>query len=354
MTNYGIIISDFVIFMVIITLSFLLANLFPGKFRESSLNKGGVTRLQTQTIFRRLMQCVYILGMSVLLELGVTALLQTKSLPEKYIPYFAVEELHYDAWLIFWAAASILYLIEHRFRAYYLKNEQTAPISPLLSLILRTVALVGITLWIAKYVLDWHSTHILISATAITAVVGFTLRGIMVDLLAGISLHISHAVIPSQWIQIPRLFIEGEVILTNWRETRLRTNSGHIHIVPNSTLAREHFHNMSWPDKLRRHNLNFIVSHQNDPQDIEEALLQAIEGNPKVVFSPKAPSVTIKAYLEFGIHYQLKVWTQAYYERGPLEKSIYKTAWYEFKKRQIKFLSISPNMVLKRKAEENR
>ncbi|MCP4153638.1 MAG: mechanosensitive ion channel family protein [bacterium] len=287
-------------------------------------------------------------------ELGLTVLRSMKTLPERYSAYLSVEELHYDAWLIFWGTAFILYFAEHRFRSYYLRNDKTTPVSPLLSLIFRTAVLSGVILWIAKYVLDWHGTHIMISATAITVVSGMALKGISRDLFAGISLHLSQAVIPSQWIRVPKLFVDGEIITTNWRETRLRTTGGHIYIIPNSVLARSHFHNMSWPDTRRRHALDFIVSSHNNPEEVEKALLQAVEGIPGVLFSPKPPQAIIKAYREFGIHYQLRVWSDTYYDPSSLENGIYKSAWKELKKHEIRFLNLSDELALRQKSEKNR
>ena len=297
------------------------------------------------------MQCFYILGISLLIELLISGLVALNFAPEPFASFLAVEELHYDAWLIFWAAATVLYFIEYRIRRYYLKHAHETTFSSLLALILRTLILFSVTLWLAKYVLNWHTTHILVSATALTAIAGFALKGTIGDLLAGVSLHMSQAVVPSQWISLPRLNIEGEVITTNWRETRLRTTSGHIHILPNSLLARQNFHNMSWPDNHRRHNLDFILSTDNDPADVEQALLKAAQASPQILNDPKPPQVIIKAYLEFGINYQLRVWSKTLYDPSALENAVYRAAWNEFRQRHITFLQLSATQQVLRKAE---
>ncbi len=344
MTDYGLIIADIVIFATMLLVAFFVSNIFPGRVKETARNKGDTVQLQTKKTLRRLMQSAYILGMSLTLEMFLEVALEIikiESLSEQYLHFFAVEETHYGAWILFWAAAFILYFVEYALRTYYSKSGKTAPISPLLSVILRTAALIAVALWIGKYVLDWHSTHILVSATAITAILGFTLKGLLGDLLSGVSLHVSHAVIPAQWIEVPSLRLTGEVLTTNWRETRLRTNSGHIYIVPNSTLARSHFHNLNWPDAHRRISLDFILSAENNPKDVEVALLAAVEGNPKVSFEPTPPKVAIAAYLEFGIKYQLRVWCDGYHQKGAITNMIYKAAWDQLQQRNIQFLDPS-------------
>lgn len=348
MVDYKIIIADLVIFTLIILIAYYLSNLFPGKVKESLANKGRVAHLHIQTLKRRLMQCIYIVGVSLLLDLVFIGLKALSSLPEPLPALFSLEQKHFDGWVVFWVAAAILYFIEYQLRSYYLRQNKTSPIAPLLFIVLRFVVLIGVTLWIAKYVLNWHGTHILISSTALLAIAGFALKGTLGDFLAGISLHMSHAVTTSQWISLPRLAIEGEVIVANWRETRLRTTSGHVHIIPNSQLARQNFHNMSWPDSRRRHNLDFILSPDNDPAMVEAALLAAALASDQVTQTPKPPVVVIKAYLEFGINYQLRVWSDTFHDPSSLENAIYRKAWAEFNQRGIRFMRLSGDLMLKR------
>ncbi len=59
--------------------------------------------------------------------------------------------------------------------------------------------------------------------------------------------------LPFDWVRIGD--VEGRVIETNWRETRLQTHGGHVLVVPNSTVANATIHNMSRPTPRRRHSL---------------------------------------------------------------------------------------------------
>ncbi|MCP4343529.1 MAG: hypothetical protein GY799_32800, partial [Desulfobulbaceae bacterium] len=164
MTSYGLILNDLLLFFLIFFTSFSLSNIYPGKYKESSTNKGGVTRLQTKIIFRRLMQVGYILGISLLFDTLFRLALDSQLLPQAFSSYFSVEKIAAHAWFIFWGAAFFLYALEYRLRIAFFKSGATAPLSPLLSSILRTILLLATSLWILKYVLGWHSTHILVSA----------------------------------------------------------------------------------------------------------------------------------------------------------------------------------------------
>jgi small-conductance mechanosensitive channel len=96
--------------------------------------------------------------------------------------------------------------------------------------IIRTVLFYGIILWLLHFVLKWNPTHLVVSTTVIIAIGGYSLKGLTTDLLAGIFLHMTRSVLPSDWIHIPSSGLEGEILSTNWRETRLRTSGGHIYI----------------------------------------------------------------------------------------------------------------------------
>ena len=347
MTSYGLILNDLLLFLLIFFTSFSLSNIYPGRCKESSTNKGGVTRLQTRIIFRRLMQVGYILGASLLLDALFRLALNNQLLPHTLSLYFSVEKTAAHAWFIFWGAAFFLYALEYRLRVAFFKSGATAPLSPLLSSILRTILLLCTGLWILKYVLNWHGTHILVSATALTAIAGFALKGTIGDLLAGISLHLSHAVIPAHWVRLPKFNIEGEVVIANWRETRLRTTGGHTYIVPNSLLAREHFHNMSWPDSQRRHALNFVLHFDNKPEEVEAALLRAAADNDKIQTN-QPPKVVITAYLDFGIQYQLRVWSTTFHDRSALENDIYQAVWQEFSRQGIEYVDVNTALLMQR------
>ncbi len=353
MQNYKIILSDISFFSILFIVAWLLSNVFPGRVRPSASQKGEVASFEVKHLFRHLMLTIYILVLSFVIDGFLDLSVFKIPLPQTVHTFLQSQDAHFDAWIMFWCAAAALYFVDFRFRASYLKRNQTVSVSSLLSSILRMVALFLIALWIAKYVLGWHSTHVLVSATVMAAVMGYTLKNTLGDLLSGISLHLSRSVLPSEWIHLPTLNLSGEVISTNWRETRLRTSNGHVYIIPNSIISTTHFHNMSWPDSLRRHNLDFILGFSTSPETVERALVEATSGIPLVLQSPKPPQVIIKAFMEFGVHYQLRFWSNSFYERGSLESKIYKAAWSQLNQQKVEYLSLKSNLVLKRRAEEN-
>jgi CRP-like cAMP-binding protein len=163
-------------------------------------------------------------------------------------------------------------------------------------------------------------------------VIGFALQGVLGNLLAGMSLHISGSAMPGDWINIGDA--EGRVMQTNWRETRLRSVDGHMLIVPNSKVAAAVMHNMVRPTPLRRHKIDVGASYSDPPDDVYAALLAAAQEMPEVQKHP-APEVIVTAFEDYGINYQLRYWTNRYPQRRSIDGRVRRLIWYKFKRAGI-------------------
>ncbi|MBF0450720.1 MAG: mechanosensitive ion channel family protein [Candidatus Magnetomorum sp.] len=339
MKSYYLIISDIIVFVLMYILAQALSAIFPGTIEESTTSKGNVRFIESRRSFKHVMVSVYVLLFSFVLLSIINVMENTAWISElseniKFI--LTCEERYVDAWMIFWFFALFIYLSEYIIRSWYNRREKTLPVSRLLMSIIRSIIFYGMILWILHFVLKWNPTHLVVSTTVIIAIGGYSLNGLTKDLLAGIFLHMTRAVLPSDWIYIPSSGLEGEVLSTNWRETRLRTSGGHVYILHNSYLTTQIFHNLSWPNSIRNHTLSFILNFKSSPDDIEKALLKAANDHPDVMKSPNPPQVSIKCFLEYGIQYELEVWSKKYYSRSSFEGQIYRSAWHEFQQMGIK------------------
>jgi CRP-like cAMP-binding protein len=185
---------------------------------------------------------------------------------------------------------------------------------------------------VIKTILDIDISPLLASTALLTAVVGFALQGVLSNLLAGMSMHLTRSVLPSDWVRIGD--VEGKVMETNWRETRLQTYGGHILVVPNSTVANATIHNMSRPTPLRRHSLPVGASYADRPGDVIDALVQSALSVPKVLRDPP-PDAIITEFKDFGINYVLRFWTQSFFTRQTIDGDVARMIWYQFKRRGI-------------------
>ncbi len=239
---------------------------------------------------------------------------------------------HITAWLSFWLMVLSVNLVEGIARQIYIARGRPFPIPELLVSIIRTILFVAAAFIIIRTVLDIDISPLLASTALITAVVGFALQGVLSNLLAGMSLHITRSIMPSDWVRIGD--VEGKVIETNWRETRLHTTAGHVMLVPNSTVANATIHNMTWPTPLRRHSLPVGASYSDAPGDVIDALVQSALSVPEVLREPK-PDAFITEFKDFGINYMLRYWTQSFHDRHHIDGNVARMIWYQFNRRGI-------------------
>ena len=236
------------------------------------------------------------------------------------------------AWLAIWAVVTALALLEGVVALFFRLRGKTFPLPGLLRNLVRGLLLAAAVLAVLRYGMGVNISPLLASTALITAIIGFALQGVLGNLLAGMSIHITRSLRPGDWISAGET--EGEVLQTNWRETHLRSTAGHILIVPNSKLADATVHNMSWPTPARRHSLFVDASYDDAPAEVIAALLEAAAAVPAVRRDPP-PKAFPCAYKDFGIGYELRIWIDAYQNRAPISGEVNRMIWYQFKRRGI-------------------
>ena len=239
---------------------------------------------------------------------------------------------HVASWLVFFLALLVLDLIEIAALEVYALRKRTFPVPLLLRNILRFLLLLGVLFLILRTGLGVDISPLLASTALLTAVIGFALQGVLGNLLSGMSLHLTKSLLPGDWVAIGSA--EGQVIQTNWRETRLRTTGGHIIVVPNSAVASAEMRNFSSPTPLRRHNVYVGASYSDEPAEVIAALIESALEAPDVVPDPP-PQAYVTEFKDFGINYVLRFWTNRYWDRTPIEGNVSRMIWYKFKRRGI-------------------
>ncbi|MFH1279276.1 MAG: mechanosensitive ion channel family protein [Candidatus Eisenbacteria bacterium] len=263
-----------------------------------------------------------------LTQLGLRLLRFDGSAPD----WIALHSSHVTAWSLFWIGALVVQLAEGLAREVYTLRKRPFPIPDLLFGILRALLLLAIAFAVLRVEMGIDIAPLLASTALLTAVVGFALQGVLGNLLAGMSLHIVKTILPSEWVIIGD--VEGRVVRTNWRETRLRSRDGHSLIVPNSKVAESLINNMVQPDSRRRHKIHVGASYADAPDEVIAALVEAAESVPEVMRHP-APDAFIVEFQDYGINYRLRFWTDQYSRRAEIEGNVGRMIWYQFKRRGI-------------------
>ncbi len=237
-----------------------------------------------------------------------------------------------DAWQAFWLGVLVLAVVEGLARQAWALRRRPFPLPDLLGDILRGIALLLLAFFVLKGELGWDIGPLLASTALVTAVIGFALQGVLGNLLAGMSLHITRTVSAGDWIMVGD--VEGQVTRTNWRETRLQSVNHEEMIVPNARLSDTTLHNLSQPTPKRRHRIDVGASYGDAPDQVIAALVEAAREVPEVLDDP-APHALITTFADFGINYRLFFWTNQYHLRGTINGHVCRHIWYKFKRRGI-------------------
>ena len=273
---------------------------------------------------------------SLLMPLLVLGLSWSLTVAVRFLPeaagWLAENPTHKMAWFIFWCGISLLKLVEGSAHVFFARRGRELPIPELLLSIIRILLVMLLAFGVLRFELGVDIAPLLASTALITAVIGFALQGVLGNLLAGMSLHITRSVVPGDWIEIDGL--SGKVTETNWRETRIRTMGGHVKILPNSRVSEATVHNMVRPNPARRHTIDVGASYSDAPDDVIVALVAAAKEVSSVLPHPD-PDVFITEFQDFGINYRLRFWTRDYHRKEAIDGEVNRIIWYKFKRAGI-------------------
>jgi len=248
------------------------------------------------------------------------------------IDWFAVNHSHLTAWQIFWLGVGAISLVEGVTHAVFRWRGEAFPIPDLLLDIIRAALVLAIAFLVLRMALGINIGPLLASTALLTAVIGFALQGVLGNLLAGMSLHLVQTLKPGIWIDVDG--VEGRIIKTNWRETRIRTRGGHMYIIPNARIAESKIHNYNEPTPLRRHVVNVGASYSDAPDEVIEAMLASARAVSDVRHNP-APEAMITEFQDYGINYRLEFWTTELQRHNPIDGAVNRNIWYQFKRKGI-------------------
>jgi len=312
-----------------IAISFVIATIVTGLFRRHYRLHPAGTKVQAHPLAAFI---ALVLRSLIVLAIAGAAKL---ALQHSSTPAIWSEQLsgYLHAWILVWLAAFGFALLESLILLIYRVMKRPVPLPELLRNILRAVLVVSVFFAVLKYNLGINIGTLLASTALITAVVGFALQGVLSNLMSGMSMHLVRSVVPGDWVSVDDT-TEGEVIETNWRETRLRTIAGHIMIIPNSRMAGAIVHNMTQPTPRRRHSIMVRAGYADAPGEVITALLESVKDVSSILADPP-PSAIVSAYRDFGIEYRLRFWSDRYYERFVLDSDVQRRIWYQFKRRGI-------------------
>ncbi|MBV1796185.1 mechanosensitive ion channel family protein [Siccirubricoccus sp. G192] len=144
----------------------------------------------------------------------------------------------------------------------------------------------------------------------IVAVLGFSLRGVMADIFAGVALGLERAYRIGDWIAIEG-GLGGRVIEINWRSTRIETLDRVQVVVPNGRIAQQRVTNYSAPRPHYRQQVRLTLDHALPAEEARRLLAEAAATAPGVLPQP-APDARLAAYEPDGLVYVVRYWVPSF------------------------------------------
>jgi small-conductance mechanosensitive channel/CRP-like cAMP-binding protein len=197
---------------------------------------------------------------------------------------------------------------------------------------LRLLVLVGVGLVAARAVFDQPLQPLLVSSTALLAVVGFALQDVLKNIFAGMALQIEKPFQVGDW-----LLLDGQpaqVLDMSWRTTQLRTNDGVEIFEPNSSMSAQRLVRLGSGRPPVAFNFEVGLPYRTPPARARRALLEAARGSQGTVESPP-PEVFLASFADSAILYRLRVWTSQVGQVSRFRDSVQGRIWYQLQRAGI-------------------
>lgn len=173
--------------------------------------------------------------------------------------------------------------------------------------------------------------------TSVTiAILGFSLRAMLMDLFSGIAMSIERPFDVGDWIKVEG-YGSGRVTHTNWRVTKMVTLDQLEVVVPNNYLSTKIFTNYNRPDALFRDSINLTLGYDVTVHKAERILLGAAQHVEAVASLPKKPDTRIVNFTPQGVEWKLRFWLDNYEKSSDVTYQIQKNI-----ARNLHFAGIEP------------
>ena len=237
-----------------------------------------------------------------------------------------------DAAFVFFVIFFLVRLLDGLARTRYEKKGRPFPLPRVLHGFFLIVVYIAAALAILREFLGFNITPLLAGSAILTAVLGLALQGVLGNVFSGMSLHYTKSFSRGDWVKVGET--EGQVVDTNWRETRLKDRTSNIVVIPNTVVASQTIVNFSLPDRASAVVLPLKVDFLATPAVVIELLLEAAKEAPNVLADP-APTSYILNYDEFGVTYVLKFWISDFGRRPDITGEVGRLVWHKLRRRGV-------------------
>ncbi|MCB0969161.1 MAG: mechanosensitive ion channel family protein, partial [Ilumatobacter sp.] len=228
------------------------------------------------------------------------------------------------------AALAALSIVVERVKARPRDGRRSVP------RLLLTLPRLLLILFIAWAVIAWVwnvDLSAALTALGVTSlVISFALQDTLGGIASGFTLLADQPFRPGDWINADG--VEGRVVDTNWRSTRIQTRNGDLVIVPNGKLAGATITNYDEPARLHRVVVPVQVAYMNSPTDAKEMLLAAARSTPGVLEEPP-PAAMVVQIDDPLMGYEVHLWIDDMAISPRVKSDFGSLVWYQSHRRGV-------------------
>ena len=237
-----------------------------------------------------------------------------------------------NAAFVFLVIFFLVRLLDGLIRMRHEKKGRPFPLPRVLHGFILIIVYIAVALAILREFLGFNIGPLLAGSAILTAVLGLALQGVLGNVFSGMSLHYTKSFGRGDWIKVGET--EGQVVDTNWRETRVRDRTSNIVVIPNTVVASQTIVNFSLPDRASAVVLPIKIDILAPPAVVVDLLVEAAREAPEVLANP-APTSYILTYDEFGLAYVLKFWISDYGRRPDITGEVARLVWHKLRRRDV-------------------
>ena len=158
-----------------------------------------------------------------------------------------------------------------------------------------------------------------------TLIVSVALQDTLSGIASGFLLMLDRPFQPGDWVNAED--IEGRVIDTNWRSTRIQDRNGDLIAIPNGQLAGATIVNYDEPERLHRIVIPVQVAFSNPPTVAKNMLLDAAKATRGVLEDP-APQIVVVQVDDPLMGYEAHLWIDDYTIMHRVSSDFRSLVWY--------------------------
>ncbi len=195
------------------------------------------------------------------------------------------------------------------------------------------LVIVGISLYSYKLIFNANLSHLLVTSTVLSAVIGLSLQDTLTNLFAGLSLQVESPFNVDDWVNLGGY--EGKVVSQNWRSLTLLTRENHRIFLPNKAVAEEKIVNFSRPTLRQIHSFYVDLDYAHPPNFVKNTISALLDEIDEVSIDSTAYPFVV-SYEASGIRYCIKYWIEDYANVIAIQDVVLTRLWYTLDRNKIK------------------